>query len=405
MRIINIATSLSSGAGSAAMRIHRSLLHAGVDSYLVSRDTNFVSNPGLQLEIYNLSRAEKIRSSGLTYLQKKFIQNGNLPISTYSNSFIKTLADSWGADSIINIHAFYNFLNLDDFRYLSERFQEIFITMHDQRILTGGCHNSFDCDRFLVDCTACPQVRNLAQFSVAKNFKTIRESFSNFSNISLISPSKWLQDLAIQAGVLPAGKIFFSPNPVPTEFFSASRNTSRLNMGYQDYEYVVGFTAAQLDSPFKGLEVFLNALEILGLDFLRKCSVKILLVGVGKVRSTVLSEITKVIYAESDAEMAAALSTMDLLVVPSLGDNSPSVIREAQAAGTAVIGSSVGGIPELVKESQLLFAPGNVSQLKVAIERQLLAPSKRKESNAVIENTFDVTGHRLKRIMLEGCSG
>ena len=43
--------------------------------------------------------------------------------------------------------------------------------------------------------------------------------------------------------------------------------------------------------------------------------------------------------------MASLLSTIDLVIVPSSQDNSPSVIGEALAVGVPVMGSDVGGIP------------------------------------------------------------
>jgi glycosyltransferase involved in cell wall biosynthesis len=42
---------------------------------------------------------------------------------------------------------------------------------------------------------------------------------------------------------------------------------------------------------------------------------------------------------------------MDLLVVPSRQDNSPNVIGEALMSGVRVLGSNVGGIPELMMEN------------------------------------------------------
>ena len=52
------------------------------------------------------------------------------------------------------------------------------------------------------------------------------------------------------------------------------------------------------------------------------------------------------------------MRAIDLLVVPSKGDNSPSVISEALMCGTKVIGSSIGGIPEMLNyDHNLMFDP------------------------------------------------
>ena len=53
----------------------------------------------------------------------------------------------------------------------------------------------------------------------------------------------------------------------------------------------------------------------------------------------------------------------DLMVLPSLHEACPLVIIEALCVGTPVIGSDVGGIPEVLKYDKLLFKPKNVDEL------------------------------------------
>ena len=49
----------------------------------------------------------------------------------------------------------------------------------------------------------------------------------------------------------------------------------------------------------------------------------------------------------------------DLLVVPSLSENSPNVVGEAQLSGLIVAAANVGGVPELIDDKQtgFLFSP------------------------------------------------
>jgi GT2 family glycosyltransferase/glycosyltransferase involved in cell wall biosynthesis len=73
----------------------------------------------------------------------------------------------------------------------------------------------------------------------------------------------------------------------------------------------------------------------------------------------------------------AALATLDALVVPSIWpENSPMVIQEAFLAGTPVIASRIGGIPEIVADGEngLLFEPGNVDDLRRTIVRLVREP-------------------------------
>jgi GT2 family glycosyltransferase/glycosyltransferase involved in cell wall biosynthesis len=76
--------------------------------------------------------------------------------------------------------------------------------------------------------------------------------------------------------------------------------------------------------------------------------------------------------------VAAALSSIDVLVVPSTWEeNSPLVIREAFAAGVVVIASNIGGIPETVVHGRggLLFEAGKAADLARTLRRLLDTPS------------------------------
>jgi glycosyltransferase involved in cell wall biosynthesis len=74
----------------------------------------------------------------------------------------------------------------------------------------------------------------------------------------------------------------------------------------------------------------------------------------------------------SHADVPKALAALDVLVVPSIWpENSPLVIHEAFLAGVPVIGSDIGGIPELVMHevNGLLFRAGDVDGLARALLR------------------------------------
>jgi glycosyltransferase involved in cell wall biosynthesis len=59
----------------------------------------------------------------------------------------------------------------------------------------------------------------------------------------------------------------------------------------------------------------------------------------------------------------------DLVVVPSLNDSYPNSILEAIHVGTPVIGSRVGGIPDMLGYDELLFPPMDAEAIADRIER------------------------------------
>jgi glycogen synthase len=75
----------------------------------------------------------------------------------------------------------------------------------------------------------------------------------------------------------------------------------------------------------------------------------------------------------------------DICVFPSLWENAPNVCLEAMAAGRGVIGSSAGGIPEMLDQGRvgLLVAPKSPSEIAAAILKLLRNPSERMHLGAL----------------------
>lgn len=71
----------------------------------------------------------------------------------------------------------------------------------------------------------------------------------------------------------------------------------------------------------------------------------------------------------------------DVLLVPSVAEGVPHVIREAMLAGLPVVASAVGGVPELVSDGVTgwLVDPASPSDMAAALERCLTDPDKRTE--------------------------
>jgi len=72
----------------------------------------------------------------------------------------------------------------------------------------------------------------------------------------------------------------------------------------------------------------------------------------------------------------------NLLVVPSIWyDNSPTVIYESFSFGVPVIGSRIGGIPELIKDGYngFLFEAGNIEELENVLDKVIRKPEQLRE--------------------------
>ena len=73
----------------------------------------------------------------------------------------------------------------------------------------------------------------------------------------------------------------------------------------------------------------------------------------------------------SQLELAGYFASARVMVLPSLSEGLGRVVVEAMLLGTPVIGSRVGGIPDLVRdcENGYLVAPGDEAELTAALQR------------------------------------
>jgi glycosyltransferase involved in cell wall biosynthesis len=80
-------------------------------------------------------------------------------------------------------------------------------------------------------------------------------------------------------------------------------------------------------------------------------------------------------------DMRARLAQVDVLVQPSRADNLPLAILEAMASGIPVVGTRVGGIPELVVDGEtgLVVEPDDPAALAAALDSLARSPQRRHE--------------------------
>lgn len=102
-------------------------------------------------------------------------------------------------------------------------------------------------------------------------------------------------------------------------------------------------------------------------------------------------------------ELMERLKRSMFVVLPSVWfENSPRSVFEAFAHGKIVLGSRIGGIPELVHDSQtgLTFNPGDPADLREKIvyllqnQREIVDMGKR--ARKVVEDRFDPEAHYRK---------
>jgi glycosyltransferase involved in cell wall biosynthesis len=343
MKVLHLATSLRGGAGSAAVRIREAQEKFGIDATLTSR-TQELRPDGVVLNS-DLSFSTRLASSSLTLFQAKFVQNSKELVTPMTLSTIKFNNLAINEYDLINIHATYNFLNSFDLKRISDLRKPIVITLHDQRMFTGGCHYSGTCRQFTNKCQDCNLVRPLFRNLVSHAHKKQRINTEGIESLTFVSPSVWLAKQLQESSLGRGRSVVVINNPIPEKYFQAEI-PSRVRKSKR-----VGFISANLNNPYKGLEFLVKALDEKTVERANIESLNLIGSGAVPPHSANLRIIQKIV--QNDEAMIEILQQLDLLIVPSHQDNSPSVIGEALSLGVPVIGSRVGGIPEILQKFNL----------------------------------------------------
>jgi glycosyltransferase involved in cell wall biosynthesis len=85
-----------------------------------------------------------------------------------------------------------------------------------------------------------------------------------------------------------------------------------------------------------------------------------------------------VIFAGWQVDMPAVYADLDLLALTSLNEGTPVTVIEALAAGTPVVATAVGGVPDVItnRETGVLVPSGDVEGVAQAIVNLCRAPEQ-----------------------------
>ena len=360
MKILHLATSLKGGAGGAAYRTNESLIMNGIDSRIMSLT---LDNERQRIGVVDYKRtpSNRFKSGVITKTQRMFIQKNDNLLTPISISQLDISNPIFEDVDIIHAHASYNFFNFSDLLKLQSNGKKIFVTLHDQRFFTGGCHYSYGCEMYEDSCKSCPQSTVVGKMLIKNHLESNLMMKYEISKFKFICPSNWLKKIAIQSSLLNESNVEVIANPVP-RYFLERQNYE------ENSEYLkIGFCSADLNNPCKGLDLLREAIFLV-LDSKPDIKIILNLFGSGEVVSFPQAVEVRVKNLKEDQEVAIELSKLDFLIVPSLADNSPSVISESLMSGTPVLGSSAGGIPEMIQNQDgAIFDSGNAKSLAANI--------------------------------------
>ena len=239
-----------------------------------------------------------------------------------------------------------------------------------------------------------PGLFNYRRGEIVRNFGFLERRYMGIKrrltkSVDVVTaPSKFALDMHLRHGFFKNAETV--PLPVPINSRHAVKSTK--NYSIIDILYIGQLLMS------KGIHVLINAVKQLKQD-----NVRLHIVGKGafegKLKELAGDDFRITFHGFVPHEKIGELyQRANVIVVPSIWyENSPGVIYESFSYGTPVIGSRIGGIPELIDDSNgFLFEPGNERELKEILEHLIENPSRLKKlEEGAFESVkrFDIDKH------------
>lgn len=209
-----------------------------------------------------------------------------------------------------------------------------------------------------------------------------------------VAPSRYLAEMMTRSGI-PKERIKVVGNCVGPEFLEVGESYGG------DYFLYVGRL-----SPEKGIPTLLRAAKASG--------VNLKVTGGGAVL-----DVMKLSYwgcrnieftgALGAREISGLMRGAQAVVIPSeYPENNPLVVMEALCSGTPVVGSAVGGIPELLDSSSgIMFEPGDTAGLTEILRSADFSAFNRRQISKIARDRFspDSFGQRMNGLIEELVKG
>lgn len=252
---------------------------------------------------------------------------------------------------IVHLHNLHSFcINLPLlFRYLRKNNISVVWTLHDCWAFTGHCpyFTMVKCDKWKTGCGKCPQLDCYPKTWIDTTrmmFKQKRKWFCGIKGMTIVTPSRWLADLARQS-FLNQYPIKVINNGIDLSVFKPTESNFRQKYCIStDKSVLLGVAFGW--GKRKGLDVFIELFKRLDRE-----KYQIVLVGTDdKIDDQLPGGIISIHRTNDQKELAQIYSAADLFVNPTREEVLGMVNIESLACGTPVLTFRTGGSPEILDE-------------------------------------------------------
>jgi glycosyltransferase involved in cell wall biosynthesis len=358
---------LEGGAARAAYRLHDALRTRGCDAQMFVQIKSSGS-PSVHGASTGLPKLYGRLRAVLDHLPAKALGTrlGDFSVNWLPGDLVRQLR-AFGPD-VVHLHWISaGFFSLFD---LASASWPIVWTAHDMWPFTGGCHYDQSCGRFAsAGCTPCPLQTNWQFFQLARSRLAAKAKVANSTQITFISPSRWLAEVARQSPVSQSQQVVVIPNGIDLDVFKPiDRAAARDLFGLPHDKKLLLFGAvnstSDLRKGYAQLDAALAHLSSAG----KSSELALCVFGTSTRERGVLHGIPlfRVGHLADETSLVALYSAADLFVAPSLQDNLPNTVLEATACGLPTVAFAIGGMPDLISHGVTGLLAGSVQSQSLA---------------------------------------
>ncbi|MGH1406895.1 MAG: glycosyltransferase family 4 protein [Rhodomicrobiaceae bacterium] len=347
MKILHlVAGELNGGAARGAYWLHQALCKKGVVSKILTNGRETLSDP----TVISLTQTpnQKLKQILINQL-------GSLPTKLYKKrkhqifstgfegvNFLKNPA--YQEADIIHLHWVNSLVNM---RSLLKIDKPIIWTIRDMWPMTGGCHYSIDCNRYINNCGQCPQLGSKKTYDLSSLILSNKQK-SIPNTLQAVGISSWVSECAKKSLIFKENSVTTISNNINTEhFFPINKTLSCEALCIKTNKPIVLIGAQNITDYYKGFYLFVDSLKYLD---------NFHFVFFGKTDKTLLDQLnieyTNLGFLSDYISMRLAYSAADIFVAPSRMDAFGKTIAEAMACKTPVVCFDATGPKDIVKHKQ-----------------------------------------------------
>lgn len=356
MKIVQIHAGLKEN--SSPHRIARALMHAGANPKMLVKETKLSAKYIIKLkESFRFKILRKLDHILLKReLNKKYQINENIPFSYYRVGmpiYREKLVRE--ADLIILHWVCGTYLSVRGIKRILALNKPVLMVCHDSWFFTGGCHVRLGCKKYTEHCYACEQLKSKKRYDWSYKLFEAKRNFFKADNLTIISPSSWMDRSVAESRIFRNHKHYIIPNPIDASlYYPSDKNSKRDMYNISNDNYIMIFGAVNaVTTPYKGYRQLIAALDVLESKISENKKVEILVFGsdTGDKRHDKKIRIRYMGYL-SETQMIDIYNCADVYVMPSLDDNFPCTILESLACETPVVAYDTGGICDMIRHKE-----------------------------------------------------